>query len=213
MTDAYEPKLVTFSLTVQEAAAITAALATANPWAVENDDIKSVKKKIRDFHLERHENTCCYCRRDLEDGGYFMIDREHVLPKGKYKPYSFTIWNLSISCKRCNMELKGEDDEFVVNKTSIPTFQTSGNYLIVHPNFDEWETHLTREMQQLNKAVLVKFTVRDSSQKGRYTYEFFRLQAMEKDSFDRAQGINRKAMESQSEFVLEARSIARETGQ
>lgn len=213
MSDPYEPKLATFVLTAAEMGAITAAMATDNPWGAENDDIKSAKGKIREFHLARQSHTCCYCRTILQGGGPFMIDREHILPKKKYKPYTYTLWNLSIACKRCNMEHKGEDDTFVVDKTNTAPFQTGANYRIIHPNYDHWDDHLVRLTLQVNTAVLVKYAVLASSAKGRFTYEFFELKMLETNSFDEAQGKATPMMVAVTQFALEAMALAAEYGQ
>jgi hypothetical protein len=211
MSDAYQPGLDTLILTHEEQAAILAAMATKHPWDVENDAIASVKSKIRAHHLARHANTCCYCRTNLYGGGYFMIDREHVLPKMKYRRFTFAIWNLSVSCKRCNLQFKGESDHFVINKQDSAEFESSNNYHIVHPNYDEWELHLGRVSQQSNKSLLVIYTILNDSQKGCYTHHFFALKELEVNSFDEGQGIERKSVESDA--VVEAREIAKDHGQ
>jgi hypothetical protein len=213
MPDPYTPALSTFSYTAQQTTAIAAAMVRARPWTVKDPDIKSAKNAIRDLHLQRQEHTCCYCRLSVHGGGHFMIDREHVLPKAKYKTYTFEIWNLSVSCKRCNMELKRERDAFVVDKSATAQFQDSANYRIIHPNFDEWEAHLEREMIQLSRSVMTKIVVVGDSAKGRYTFDFFKLQDLTKDSFDKVQNPNRISSENLTEGALEARELARAKGQ
>jgi hypothetical protein len=212
MTDAYKPALDSFVLDAAEEAAVAAAMTTAKPWAVKNDAIKSVKAKIRALHLARHGNTCCYCRTILQGGGHFMIDREHVLPKKKYKPFTYTIWNLSVACKRCNMQFKGEGDCFVKDKAGA-SFEDAENYDIVHPNYDEWESHLDRQAQQSNRKLLVKYRVIGGSAKGSYTYDYFALKDLEIDSFDEGQGIEKPPLMAETDAMLEARAIAREFGQ
>lgn len=213
MSDPYTPALKTFSYTLDQTSAISAAMLKSRPWTVKDPGIKSAKDAIRDLHLERQGHTCCYCRLSIHGGGHFMIDREHVLPKVLYKPYTFEIWNLSVSCKRCNMELKRERDSFVVDKTVNGPFQESANYLIVHPNFDEWEAHLGREMIQLNRSVMTKIVVNGNSAKGRYTFDFFKLQDLTKDNFDQVQNPSRTESVDLTEGALEARALARAAGQ
>ena len=213
MTDPYLPALASFSFTKTEQKAITIAMAKHKPWKETNADITSAKAKIRDFHLARRKNTCCYCCTNLHGGGYFMIDREHVLPKGKFKSFTFAIWNLSVACKRCNMEMKGELDSYVVDKSPTAPFHDSANYRFVHPNFDDWEAHLYREMSQINMRIVVKFAIVDDSAKGRFTHEFFKLKQLETDSFDTAQGGKLKAAQTLTEGALEAKAIAHIKGQ
>lgn len=215
MNDAYTPAMTTLVLTADEQNAVTSALAKQKPWDVADELIKSVKTKIQAHHLLRHGNTCCYCRTILHGAGYFMIDREHILPKGKpiYKPYSFATWNLSVSCKRCNMQFKGDDVSFVVNETNTTSFTSSNNYLLLHPNFDQWDQHLCRVAQQINTKILVKYTRISNDPKGDYTYDYFDLKGLEVDSFDAAQGSKLAVPGSQSESVAEARKISAEFGQ
>lgn len=215
MSDAYIPEMTTLALTPDEQNAVTAALAKAKPWDEDNELIKSVKTKIRELHLARHGDTCCYCRTILHGAGHFMIDREHILPKGNatYKPYSFATWNLSISCKRCNMQFKGEDDDFVVDKINAASFTSSNNYQILHPNFDPWDEHLVRDAIQLNTKYVVKYALVSANPKGQYTYLYFDLKSLEINSFDEAQGGKCAAPDSESESVAEARRIAAVHGQ
>ncbi|WP_157806771.1 MULTISPECIES: HNH endonuclease [unclassified Pseudomonas] len=214
MTDAYLPALSELEFTVDEESAIRAALALPKPWDEKNDYIKSVKTKIRAHHLARHGQTCCYCRIILQGSGHFMIDREHILPKGnaKYRHLCFEPWNLSTSCKRCNMEVKGEDDGFAIEKIDPLKFKASGNYLFVHPNFDEWEQHLIREAHQISRFVFVKYAIIDQSEKGQYTYDYFKLKDLEIESLNAAQGLKTRTP-NPSETVLEARAIVAEFGQ
>lgn len=215
MDDAYIPKIRALTLTSEEESAVDAALGKVNPWGEDNDLIKSVKAKIRKHHLERHGNTCCYCKTILHNAGHFMIDREHILPKGNvtYKSYCFAVWNLSVSCKRCNMQFKGEDDSFVVDKLDTAKFTSSSNYLFLHPNFDQWDQHLTRITHQVNAAFVVKYTLISENPKGRYTYDYFNLKHLEIDCFDAAQGVKRSSVGGMSELVAEARKIATQYGQ
>lgn len=211
MTDPYIPTLDAFSFTEEEAGAIDSALATEHPWDVVAVAIASAKEKIRAYHLARHSETCCYCRTNLHGGGPFMIDREHILPKGKYKAFTFAVWNLSISCKRCNLQYKGREDDFVVDKQPGAPFQNPGNYRIVHPNYDKWESHLDRLSVQRNASVVVKYAVVNDSEKGRYTHTFFSLHDLEINSFDESQGLEQATDDSAG--VLAARLLAKQFGQ
>lgn len=214
MIDAYLPALSGLEFTVDETNAINAALMLPKPWGEKNDHIKSAKNKIRSYHLARHGQTCCYCRVILQGGGNFMIDREHILPKGnaKYKNFCFEPWNLSTSCKRCNMEIKGEDDRFVIDKLDTLKLKAGENYLFIHPNFDEWERHLTRESHQISRFLFVKYAIIENSEKGQYTFDYFKLKELEIESLDAAQGLKSGAS-TPSQAVLEARAIIAAFGQ
>jgi hypothetical protein len=218
MADPYTPPLSSFVFTPDESAAVNAALLTPAPWNwLPGGDVgqflKSAKDKMRDYHLLRHGQTCCYCRTILQGGGAFMIDREHVLPKGhsNYKAYTYSMWNLGAACKRCNIEVKSSDDSFLINKANPGVFQKSSNYSLIHPNFDRWEDHLKRTAKQVNTQVLVKYSRTPGSQKGQFTYDYFELHNLEVDSFDEAQG--RPAMNWVSDVALRLRKLAATFGQ
>lgn len=218
MPDPYEPALDDFAFTTEESDAIAAALQTANPWAWNSTDeatsqaLASAKSKILQVHLDRHGGTCCYCRTNLHGAGPFMTDREHILPKGMaaYKPYSFTLWNLAASCKRCNLQFKRSGDGFVVDSDTA-VLQASGNYLFIHPNFDRYEDHLVRLSLQFGTATIVKFLSQGETAKARYTRAFFDLRGLEVDSCDAAQGLD-LASEA-SEFANIAKKLVEDFGQ
>jgi len=218
IVDRYLPALEAFTLTDDEQQTVVAALESADPWgfapdAVQSKAISSAKAKIRDYHLARHGSKCCYCRINLYGGGPFMTDREHVLPKSiaDYKPLSYTMWNLGIACKRCNIEYKKNKVDFVVT-VGVPALLTNGeNYRLVHPNFDLYTEHLSRSAMEAEDAVLVKYTVIAGSPKGAYTYEYFNLRGLEVDSFDKVQGIEPAV--GLGELALEARGLAEAFGQ
>lgn len=218
VVDRYLPTLDAFTLTADEQEAVKSALATRRPWDWEPGGaeavlIASAKAKIRDHHLKRHGNKCCYCRVNLYGGGPFMTDREHVLPKSiaAYRALSYTMWNLGIACKRCNLEYKKGRTDFVVASNDATLFADGANYRFIHPNFDLYREHMSRSAQEADEAVLVKYTIVSGSSKGAYTYGYFNLRGLEVDSFDRAQGLD--APENFGEAALAARSLAEDFGQ
>jgi len=196
VVDRYLPALDVFSLNEEEQAAIVEALATNDPWdwqpgGEKQAAIAAVKAKIRDYHMQRHNSRCCYCRVNLHGAGHFMTDREHVLPKSvpEYRPLSFTMWNLGIACKRCNMQYKGNKIDFVITQDDPASLEEADSYRFIHPNFDLYAEHLLRTSAEANDTVVVKYTVTPGSEKGAYTYEYFNLRGLEVGSFDEAQGV------------------------
>lgn len=195
MSDKYQPLLSNFTLTDDEQETIAEALLEEVPWDwkpgnPKKQHLKSAKDKIREYHLDRHDQRCCYCRRNLFGEATLCIDREHVLPKGndEYRHLSFTMWNLGASCKRCNMVYKGQGEEFIVAGSLVDDLNSSGCYAFIHPNFDLYKDHLERRAQEANDSVIVKYTVQNDSEKGKYTYDYFNLKGLEVGSFDAAQG-------------------------
>ncbi|WP_156441874.1 HNH endonuclease [Burkholderia sp. MSMB1078WGS] len=171
---------------LDDQAAINQAYREVKPW-----DAKCVidlKRRIYAYHSKLQNYMCCYCQRDQYGEFKMVIDVEHILPKEKYRSNIFDVWNLSVSCKRCNMKIKGQRTDFLRD----PSFkeiekQESVGYYFVHPNFDAGKFHLERRAVQLGAKRLVKYVVAPGSEKGKYTYEYFRLRDLEIDSFDAAQ--------------------------
>jgi len=191
------PNLESFNLTLEETAAKTIAITQTDcsPWDIDNincsnqdkQHLKSIKTKIRAFHLAAQENYCCYCRTPTVGNVDFIVDREHILPKGTFPEYTYEIWNLSVSCKRCNMSYKKERIDFIIDFPTIKTNPTNPNrYQIVHPNFECWTDHLSKFSHQEDNKILVVFKTK--SQKGVYTKTFFNLSELEKNTFDAFQG-------------------------
>ena len=214
MPDPYIPALDSLVLTDDEKEAVIAALATNKPWewapkGAAVNAIAMVKQKVRDLHMARHGNRCCYCRKNLHGGGHFVIDREHVLPKSNsmFKPLTFEIWNLGIACKRCNMQYKKDKVDFVIDPSSSAALQTSENYRLIHPNYDRYKEHIRIVSFQDDDVTVVKYTILGSD-KGNYTYEYFNLRELEVGSFDATQGI--PEIQELGPGALVAKSLAAE---
>ncbi len=175
-----------FAYTVAEQLLIEEARKELKPW--EADCISSLKRRIFDYHSDRQKKMCCYCQRDQHGEFKMVVDIEHVLPKNKYHTHMFSIWNLSVSCKRCNMQIKKERTDFLVKPEFTDYCETDRHaYYFLHPNLDEAHAQLTRISVQVGRQRLVKYVVAPNSVKGSYTYKFFRLNELEIESFDAAQ--------------------------
>lgn len=180
-------ELKAFEFSAAEQAAIAAAMTTAKPW--DQAEVADIRKRIKEFHLVLNEHVCCYCQRDLKGEFKLVIDVEHVLPSSKFKPQTFEIWNLSASCKRCNMCIKKADIAFL-DVEGAGSLLDSARYKLAHPNFDNVEEHLVRLAQQAGRVRIVKYMIKTAT-KGQYTYDYFRLLELETNSYDEAQGANR----------------------
>lgn len=154
-----------------------------------NDKVAEIKVKIKKHYRDLHEiEACCYCRRDFRDEFNMVIDIEHVLPKSKYQEFMFELGNLNISCKRCNMLIKKERHDFVVDHATIrANYQVSAQYRFIHPNLDVYLDNLNHLNITMNNCKLVKFTPK--SAKGKYTFDYFHLDKIEVNNFSSAQGI------------------------
>lgn len=114
----------------QDLANIEAAIeAGGKIW--DNDLLKDFKSKIKAYNRHKQKEQCCYCRKNFEGEFNMVIDIEHVLPKRHFGHLMFAIYNLSISCKRCNMNIKNDDISFITDTEAIttnPTHQNTANY-------------------------------------------------------------------------------------
>jgi len=198
MTDPYVPSLVGFAYASEELAAVQLALKTKDPWnhdsielAAVSATLRKLKDRLRSHHLARHGSTCCYCRSVLHGGGHFTIDREHILPKDKFPEFTYRVENLSVACKRCNMEFKKAKIAFLaVNRQQVTHVPGESSwFFFIHPNLDDWRQHLRRFSQQIDKHTFVAYKIVNDSAKGLWTKSFFALDRLEIESFDNAQGV------------------------
>ncbi len=88
----------------------TAINAGGNIW--ENELLSDLKSKVKEYYREKLNEQCCYCRKNTHGEFKMVLDIEHILPKSKFRHFMFHTYNLSVSCKRCNMNIKREDFSF-----------------------------------------------------------------------------------------------------
>jgi hypothetical protein len=62
-------------------------------------------KAFRDYIIKRDKNVCFTCGRWGDQGGHFI--------HGKEKPTYFREDNVHVQCKRCNLFLDGNRDEYL----------------------------------------------------------------------------------------------------
>ena len=157
-----------------------------NIW--EDGSLDQVKQKIKDHFLIKTQDQCCYCRKNFTGEFRFVIDIEHILPKSIYPELIFELVNLSVSCKRCNMKIKRENTAFLIDPIGVVNqIGDPSQYLISHPNLDNYFEHMTRLTQTVNDKKSVKYI--PLTDKGIYTYAFFKLHQLEIDTLNIAQGI------------------------
>lgn len=155
-----------------------------------NPSLTSLKDKIKNFGLIKTGDRCCYCGRNIYGEFRMVIDIEHILPKSIFPKQMFKGKNLSVSCKRCNMNIKKSKVDFLegINTAHTGTLLRSKYYKIIHPNLDFYDSHLLLIAGQVGRKVMLKYSVVNGSSKGAFTYDYFKLDRLEKNSFDMAQG-------------------------
>lgn len=176
-----------------EKALILAAVAKGGKiW--DDDTLSLIKRKIKTYCLEKTTHQCCYCRKDFTDEFNMVIDIEHVLPKSRYGDFIFQMFNLSVSCKRCNMKIKGERLDFLIDPNVVyHQPEDSSQYLLSHPNLDDYFQNLGYNAQFIDNKKFVKFVPKTN--KGQFTYDFFKLNQMEIDTINEMQGIKAQDVE------------------
>ena len=154
----------------------------------DNPKLEPVKAKIKKYFRGALGDQCCYCRKNTTGEFNMVLDIEHILPKSKFRNHIFQPLNLSMSCKRCNMNVKREDTSFIVDMKSILTHPfISNNYKFIHPNLDSYFDNLKYLVEIINENKLIKYD--PITEKGKFTYCYFRLNELEIESFNTTQGI------------------------
>lgn len=166
------------------------------------DELTDIKKNIKLYLKDKWTEQCCYCSRGMEDEFNMVIDIEHILPKSQFKTLAFEPDNLHLSCKRCNMNIKNERTDFLQDLGQAhKDFRDSANYKFIHPNLDTKGKHITYVNCTINETKFIKF--HPLTEKGQYSYSYFRLENIERNSFSKAQGISEHIEELHTEIPSE----------
>jgi len=180
-----------YVLTVDDQQSIRTAIQEGgNIWS--SGHLDEFKRNLKDFYRNEQNQQCCYCKRVTVGEFRMVLDIEHILPKGTpaYRRHMFEPKNLSIACKRCNMEIKKQDTSFIsITANFDPDFFDSNNYLFIHPHTDNYWDHIDYSMVVENDYMLIQYTVKSPNGKGQYTYDYFKLNDLEVDAINNAQGI------------------------
>ncbi|SIT04085.1 hypothetical protein SAMN05421786_104250 [Chryseobacterium ureilyticum] len=169
-----------------------------------NKILTPLKRKIKDYYRKKGKEQCCYCKRDFENEFNMIIDIEHILPKSHllFKDYMFEIKNLNISCKRCNMNIKKDRTDFIVDISTIkPDYHISNKYHFIHPNFDSYFEHISYNIHIIDDKKLIKYITK--TEKGNYTYKYFLLDKIEIDTLSTAQGVKSNNIELNPDLPAE----------
>jgi len=109
-------------------------------WDNRDKEIAEIKSEIKDCYLLQQDYACVYCQQRIQVEHHAAWDTEHIIPKSSHPQFMFVPQNLCVACKDCNNEKRVKD--VLVNPSRV-TFPTSSkDYLIFHPHFDEFSTHI-----------------------------------------------------------------------
>jgi len=157
--------------------------------------LQELKNRIKNFHLEKQNKQCCYCRKNFHGEFSLVIDIEHILPSSKFPKFILNVdKNLSVACKRCNMLIKKDNTEFLTTTKSIYQIKKSPykskNYKIIHPNLDKYDDHIDYYCHITSSGKIIKYIIKSNSIKGEMTVEYFRLKELEIDEINKLQGLH-----------------------
>jgi hypothetical protein len=161
-----------------------------------NPQVKDFKDRVKAYYRTRGNEQCCYCKKNSQGEFKMVLDIEHILPKGQpeFREFMFVLTNLNVACKRCNMNVKGTRTDFVYSiNAAANNHEDSNQYKFIHPNADDYFEHLEYIQRIDNDKKLIKYKVVNNSDKGEYTYKYFRLKELEIDSINQAQGLKQKS--------------------
>lgn len=190
-------------LTVEDQALIEEVIKQGGDvW--ENKALLALKRRIKSFYLAATSDQCCYCRRDLNDEFNMVIDIEHIIPKALFPKFMFEVTNLNVSCKRCNMRIKRNRVDFLLDLSVIEErFGDSAQYRFVHPNLDRYADSILLIVMKVGDKKYIKY--KSITEKGTYTYNYFELDKIETNTLNVAQGLPSMDAELPGELSLDLR--------
>jgi uncharacterized protein (TIGR02646 family) len=101
--------------------------------------VATFREEVKTHYYYAQLRACCYCSIELvSHQGTF--DAEHIIDKDTFPQFMFEFTNLAVACKTCN-GVKSNSAVLASSTVSSSVPSTSGDYLIVHPHYDEWHHH------------------------------------------------------------------------
>ena len=111
---------------------------SSNSWG--DDDLRNVKRIVKEYYLDEQATICPYCQRNLQTRHGRSWDIEHIIPRSFRKSFMFEPKNLCMSCVDCNSAKSNKKVTRSEARVNYP--QRSDMYYIVHPHFDNYEQFL-----------------------------------------------------------------------
>ncbi|AZQ12213.1 HNH endonuclease [Shewanella khirikhana] len=128
------------------------------------DALIEIRKRIKDYYKEKQDFTCPYCKSHLPIKHGMAWDIEHIIPLESNPQFMFEPLNLCVACKDCNL-YKSNKPVLNSNRSTFP--DSSKNYKIVHPHFDDYESHIF--------IIVAGELYKPITEKGMYTIETCKL--------------------------------------
>ncbi|MDG0509479.1 HNH endonuclease [Klebsiella quasipneumoniae] len=155
----------------------------------ENSLLSPLRRELKHYILSNRTDgiKCAYCLKNFYNEHSMNIDVEHILPKSQYPEYTFTLKNLAVACKRCNLLIKRNDVSFLNDNFNRKKPFNSKYYAITHPVIDR-KNNLYLLDVHFNGCHIIKYQAK--SVKAENTYNYFKLNEVEIEALNSAQGIN-----------------------
>src|SRR5690606_19829769 len=124
------------NLTEQDIKNIESAIeAGGDIW--NNPLVKDFKDRVKKYYRTLGNEQCCYCKKNSHGEFTMVLDIEHILPKGQreFRELMFVLTNLTVACKRCNMNVKGTRTDFIYDiNNAANNHEDPNQYKFIHPN-------------------------------------------------------------------------------
>lgn len=142
---------------------------TGGEWVIQDKGMKLLKRQIRCQLIKIQDSKCAYCGLQLDETCRGEI--EHIAPKGgekrpKYTQFTFTPYNLVLSCHLCNGPIKKGTKDTIV---SLNINYKLCEFNIFHPYFDNPSDHFDWIANGVNVLIQHK------TEKGKKSIEIFGL--------------------------------------
>lgn len=134
-----------------------------------DDHYLDLKKRVREHLRIQQSNRCAFCRLRISRSQFYP-HLEHIVPKDRRPEFTFLPINLAWCCQRCNF---GKGTNNTLTTPNLPNYPTDSiGFNIVNPYHD----HFLQHFDLIEDLILV---VKDDSEKGSNTYDFYKLNRIE----------------------------------
>lgn len=105
-----------------------------------DEDLISLKEKIKNHYVAEQNNTCPYCQQILRSSHGRVWDTEHIIPRSYAEKFMFEAKNLCACCIDCN---SAKSHKRVTNsKAKVRLPLRPQDYFIIHPHLDNYHQYI-----------------------------------------------------------------------
>jgi len=141
-----------------------------------DDELQGLRSAIRTFYRSEQVGICAYCNNDVSLVTAGNAHIEHIAPKSLYPNFIFEPKNLCVVCSDCNTIKRNQevmDDIPDTLANDVIRYPRSSNaFKIVHPHFDDYETHIRKKGRiYIDRTPKGSFTI-GACKLNRYFHQF-----------------------------------------